>query len=74
MEYALKVATIIAEAIAEFGSTGVPSGHLYANLTGEITLEDYTAVIEALKRTGLIEEKGHVLRAVGKLAAMKGRK
>lgn len=50
-------------AIKQLGE--VPSGHLYARVMGHLTLEQYTWLIDALKRAHLVEEKNHVLRWVG---------
>jgi hypothetical protein len=60
---ALALTLAVGETIRELGE--VPSGHLYANLMGRLTLEDYQGVIRALKRTGLVTEDHHVLRWVG---------
>lgn len=44
----------------------VPSGELYARLMGKVTLDDYTRLIQTLKRTGLVTETpGHLLRWTG---------
>jgi hypothetical protein len=53
----------VAEAIRELGS--VPSGHLYANLLGHLTLENYKSIIRTLRGAGLVEESNHVLTWVG---------
>jgi hypothetical protein len=53
----------VAEAIRELGS--VPSGHLYAQLMDKMSLETYTAVIQVLKNTKLVEEKNHLLTWIG---------
>ena len=52
----------IAEVIRSLGA--VPSGHLYARLMDKLTLEQYTALIDLLKRMGLVTEKNHLLRWV----------
>jgi hypothetical protein len=49
----------VAEAIKGLGS--VPSGHLYAMLTGMMTLEMYLAIIAKLQRLGMISNSGHLL-------------
>jgi hypothetical protein len=53
----------VAEAIRELGS--VPSGHLYAQLMGQLSLESYGAILRTLKGAGLVEEKSHLLTWVG---------
>lgn len=59
----VRVALAVAEAIRELGE--VPSGHLYARVMGKMTLENYNAVIDALKGAGLVEETNHILKWVG---------
>lgn len=36
----------------------IPSGHLYAQLAGLYTLDQYNAFIGVLKRAGLVKESG----------------
>lgn len=43
----------------------VPSGHLYAQAMGKISLENYTKAIDLLKRAKLVEERSNVLYWVG---------
>ena len=51
----------IAETIRFLGE--VPSGEIYARLSGRITLADYEQAIAILKRSGLVTETpGHLLR------------
>ena len=61
-----QMANAIYEAIAEAGEEGIPSGHLYAMLTGIMSLDVYNNLIDTLKRTGMVTEKFHVLTAVKK--------
>lgn len=42
----------------------IPSGHLYAQVMGRCSLENYNALIRILTQTGLVEERGDVLRWV----------
>ena len=56
---AVSVIMAISEAIRELGR--VPSGHLYAQVMGHMSLETYQGVIDALKRAGLVEEKNSEL-------------
>lgn len=44
---------------------GVPSGELYARVMGRMDIRTYGALIGALKRAGLIEERSHLLTWVG---------
>lgn len=48
----LQVVLAITETIREMGA--VPSGHLYAPLTGKLTLEQYQRIIGVIKRAGLV--------------------
>lgn len=61
---ALEILRVVADLIREAGE--IPSGEIYAAVmsTG-MSLDGYTAMIDRLKGTGLIEEKAHVLRWVG---------
>jgi len=64
LESAFQALKALAEIIRHAGE--VPSGELYARLMGKVTLEDYTRLVETLKRTGLVTETpGHLLRWVG---------
>jgi hypothetical protein len=53
----------IAECIRELGE--IPSGHLYANVMGRMSLDYYQGIIDVLKRTKLVEEKGNLLKWIG---------
>lgn len=59
----LNVLRAIADTIRELGS--VPSGHLYAQLCGKMTLDTYNSIIRTLCGTGLVKESGHLLTWVG---------
>ena len=50
----LKTIQAIAGAIRELGE--VPSGTLYANIMGRLTLEEYAKIIGILKNAGIAEE------------------
>ena len=55
----------VAEAIKALGS--VPSGHLYAQLMGHMTLEHYQRIIGHLTDAGVIRVDGsHLIRWVAK--------
>jgi hypothetical protein len=61
LESAFQALKALAEIIRHAGE--VPSGELYARLMGKVTLDDYTRLVETLKRTGLVTETpGHLLR------------
>lgn len=53
------VATPIFEAIAEFGTSGVPSGHLYAVVMKHMSLETYEIVIEMLVKSKRVRRAGN---------------
>lgn len=63
LDAAIQVVIAIADTIRELGR--VPNGHLYAMLTGRMSLRSYTIVIEKLKATGLVKEVAHELIWVG---------
>jgi hypothetical protein len=50
-------------AIRDLGS--VPSGHLYAQLMGILTLDQYNAIIDALKSAKMVSESGYLLTWIG---------
>jgi hypothetical protein len=66
---AFNIVLSIAEAIRDLKS--VPSGHLYARLMGQMTLEQYNSIIDILKSAGAVTEKGHLLTWTGPAAAPK---
>jgi hypothetical protein len=56
IESAFKILHAVTEAIRELRR--VPSGQLYSQLCGVLTLQQYERIIETLKRTGLVTETG----------------
>lgn len=64
-----EVLMALADAIKE-GSKGslggVPSGHLYAVLMGQMSLEVYNKYIGCLISAGLVTQKNHLLSWKGK--------
>ena len=60
---AVKAVAAVAEAIRELGQ--VPSGHLYAQLCGTLTIGTYESILGILKRAELVSEQGSMLRWVG---------
>jgi hypothetical protein len=62
---ALKLTVAVTEAIREAGKAGIPSGHLYANLIGKVTLEGYQSMIARIKGAALCEERANVLYWTG---------
>jgi hypothetical protein len=59
------VATVAAVAEAIRGLGQVPSGELYANVCGTLSLQQYEQIIALLKRADLVSESGHMLSWVG---------
>lgn len=61
---AIKAVAAIAEAIRELKE--VPSGHLYANLTGKLSLQQYESILDILKKSELIKvDSSHLIKWVG---------
>jgi hypothetical protein len=61
---AVEVARAVGDCIRELRT--VPSGHLYARLMGNLSLEDYQSVIATLVRAGLVREHAsHLLEWIG---------
>ena len=56
-------AITMAEAIRDLGE--VPNREFYVRVMPYLSFTSYQAIIESLKRSGVIEEKSHVLRWVG---------
>lgn len=59
-----RTACAILEAITAAGDYGIPSGHLYANLMGIMSIDTYNYFINYLVRAGKITDKGHLLKAI----------
>lgn len=59
----LKLLDALTSVLAKVGE--VPSGTVYSALIGKVTLADYEAVIERMKRLGLIKVENHLIRWVG---------
>ena len=53
----------VAETIREVGEC--PSGTIYAELVGRVSLEGYNKILGILTRAGLIIEQSHMIRWVG---------
>lgn len=54
---------VIKEATEKSALRGIPSGHLYAELMGQMDLDTYNRLIELLKDKGLVVEENYLLRA-----------
>lgn len=59
MNAAVQITKAVADAIRELKE--VPSGHLYAQLMGSMSLETYNMIIQTLRGAGLVSEQNHVL-------------
>ncbi len=59
----IRMAAAVGEAIRDLGS--IPSGHLYARLMGQMSLDTYNSLISLLKQANLVEENNHLLTWVG---------
>lgn len=67
-EQLVKMAKVIAAAIMEAGE--IPSGHLYAALMSQMSLDEYNSLISVLVRAGLVEKQAsHLLVWKGPVAA-----
>ena len=55
----LQTCRAVADAIRELKT--VPSGHLYAQLMGHMSLDTYNQIIGVLKVAKLIKEENHLL-------------
>ena len=56
---ALEMIREVADTIKELDI--VVSGQLYAHLCGVLSIDDYHKIIGILTRSGLVEQKGHIL-------------
>lgn len=63
VEAAIEIAKAVADTIQELER--VPSGVLYAQLMGHMSLATYEKIIDILKRGKVIEEKHHELIWIG---------
>jgi len=59
VQAAIKLVQAVAEAIRELKS--VPSGHLYAQLMGYMSLDEYNKIIRILKNAKLVTEENYLL-------------
>jgi hypothetical protein len=62
MKYGEDAAQLAAHTLLEaVPEAGVPNGHLYAVVMGHLTMVEYKAVINLLKKLHAVEEKNHYL-------------
>lgn len=64
VEAAVRASVAILEAVVDLGS--IPSGHLYAQLMGRMSLENYNAIINGLVKAGMLTDRGHLLEPTAK--------
>jgi hypothetical protein len=57
------VLAAVAEAVRAAGE--IPSGHLYVQCMGHMSLSTFSRMLGTLKGAGLVEETGYLLRWVG---------
>ena len=55
----LRLGVAAAETVKDLGQ--VPSGHLYAALMHQMTLDQYTKVVNIMKRAGMVKENNNLL-------------
>ena len=60
---AINTVKILADTIRDLGS--IPSGHLYAQVMGHLSLQQYEGAVSLLLKTGLVKQSGHLLTWVG---------
>ena len=60
----VQIVKVVADTIKELGE--VPSGHLYAQVMGLMSLDSYQNIINTLVRSGIVTEKGNLLKWVVK--------
>jgi len=60
---ALEIVVAVADAIRELGS--VPSGHLYARLMGNLSLDNYNAIVKLLENAGAIKVENDLITWTG---------
>ncbi len=63
VEAAIGIIRAVADAIKELKE--VPSGHLYAHLCGNLSLNEYNQIIEILQKSRLIIVKSNLITWVG---------
>ena len=56
---ALLILMAVSDTVREMGE--VPSGHIYAALTGKVDFQGFQGVIRTLKGAGLIKQNGDLL-------------
>lgn len=71
VEAYIELHKVIAEAIREAGE--IPSGHLYAQVMGHMTLATYERIVETLIGAKLITRSSHLLKWVGPVLGAEGR-
>jgi len=60
---AIRTVAAVGDAIRELGT--VPSGELYARLSGRFDIDQYQRIIDTLKGADLVAELGHLIKWIG---------
>lgn len=60
---AFELVVIVGQAIRELKE--IPSGHLYAQLMGKLTLSQYESILNTLKRAKMIKIEYHLITWIG---------
>lgn len=60
----MRVVEFVYSCILEAGDEGIPSGHLYAVLMGDLSLGEFQAAVGILKKHGFITDEHHLLKEV----------
>jgi len=65
MKAAVEIMKAVASAVKDLGS--IPSGHLYAQLMGRMSLDSYEKMTGVLQRMGIISiDRNHLVTYTGK--------
>lgn len=64
VRYAAQIVLTLAETVRALGT--VPSGELYAQVMGYLTLEQYEYAVRALVASGLVARTNHQLTWIGR--------
>ena len=59
-----RVLSAMLEAIEAAGTEGIPAGHMYATLMGQMSLDQFHRLCDILVESGRITNANYLLRAV----------
>lgn len=60
-----EIVALVGQLIRDSHGSQVPSGELYAQLMGKLTLGQYEAIIRILIKARMVEQKNHLLTWIG---------